>query len=67
MNSYTYYIEPANTTLSFKTAVFLGAFMTFTTVLGIAHGHHAEKTASKVDSYQVSNMLKISRREDELS
>ena len=62
-----YYIEPANTTLSVKSALVLGALVTATTVLGVAHGKHTEKTASRVDSYAVHNMLKIGRREDDLS
>ena len=63
----TYYKEPVNTTLSVKSALVLGALVTATTVLGVAHGKHTEKTASRVDSFTVHNTLKIGRREDELS
>lgn len=67
MENYSYYSEPINTTLTIRTALFLGLFVTLTTAFGISHGKHMDKTASKVDSYSVPAMLKISRRENNLS
>lgn len=66
MENYLQYTEPSNTTLSIKAAVLLGFFVTFATVLGVAHGKHTEKTASKLESHSIHNVIKIGRREDYL-
>lgn len=67
MENITYNYDSINTTLSIKTALILAIFVTLTTVFGISHGEHTDKTASKAHSYSVQSILKTTRREDNLS
>lgn len=59
-----YFSQSATTTLTPKTAIVLGALVTATTLIGVAHGKHTEKTPSQLQSFGIHNALRTSRRED---
>lgn len=67
MELYSYYDnQSVNTTLSPFVAFILSVFVTTTTLLGIVHGKHTEKTPAQQSSYVVQQVMRTSRREDTL-
>ncbi len=54
------------TVMTFPQAALLSAFITFSTILGISHGKHMEKTVSHIEIPTIYNAVRHTRRiEDE--
>lgn len=53
------------TALNLAQATLLSLFITATTLLGIAHGKHMEKTVSHMEIPAIYNAVRTSRRVDE--
>lgn len=57
--------SPSVTTLNLAQATALSIFITATTLLGISHGKHMEKTVSHIEIPTIYNAVRTTRRIDE--
>ena len=57
--------SPGVTTLNLAQATALSIFITATTLLGISHGKHMEKTVSHIEIPTIYNAVRTTRRIDE--
>lgn len=53
------------TVMTFPQAALLSAFITFSTVLGISHGKHMEKTVNHIEIPSTHNAARLARRHED--